>query len=344
MKPFWLNLLTASCTVALLGALALPAKWSLDAARRSAPDPIVAPDAPSPRPAAEPRRAFGVYVDPWHVDDWARGVGAAPQLIAKFEAFANRRTVDPWLRQVERVGIRRMLVSWEPWAPVPVSWGTALQARPQPGYRNIDIARGAQDRYILAFARSLARFRGTVYLRFAHEMNGYWYPWSHGSRAYVYAWRRIVRIFGVAGAENVRFVWSVNPNLYEGVDAWRRGVRPYWPGSRYVDAIGSTMIDFGGVKSYPVARFTPRLRWLHETYGKPVVLTEVNTAYAGRLRWLSDLRAALRSMPWVDVVTWSQLPSRGKAHQAATGIVDWDVQTDAPASAALASIIRDGLR
>jgi hypothetical protein len=343
MKPFWLNLLTASCTVALLAALALPAKWSLDAARRNAPD-VVAPDGPSPRPAPAPRRAFGVYVDPWHVDDWARGVGAAPQLVAKFEAFANRRTVDPWLRQVERIGVHRMLVSWEPWAPVPVSWGTALQARPQPGLRNIDIARGAQDRYILAFARSLARFDGTVYLRFAHEMNGYWYPWSHGARAYVFAWRRIVRIFEAAGARNVRFVWSVNPNLYEGVGTWRRGVTPYWPGSRYVDAIGSTMIDFGGNKSYPVARFVPRLRWLHDAYRKPVVLTEVNTAYAGRLRWLSDLRSALGQMPWVEAVTWSQLPSRGKAHQAATGVVDWDVQTDAPASAALAAIIHDGLR
>ena len=49
-------------------------------------------------------------------------------------------------------------------------------------------------------------------------------------------------------------------------------------------------------------------------------------------------------MPWIDVVTWSQLPSRGKAHQTATGVVDWDVQTDAPASAELAAIIRDGLR
>jgi mannan endo-1,4-beta-mannosidase len=289
--------------------------------------PAVIHDAPWPRPAAEPRRAFGVYIDPWHVDDWARSVGEAPQLVAKFEAFSNRRTIDPWLTRVERAGIRRMLVSWEPWAPVPAAWGTALQAKPQPGYRNVDIARGAQDRYILAFA---------------HEMNGYWYPWSHGSRAYVFAWRRIVRIFDVAHARNVRFVWSVNPNLYESQRAWRRGLRAYWPGSRYVDAVGSTMIDFGGAKSYPVERFTPRLRWLHETYRKPVVLTEVNTAFGGRLAWLADLRSALRALPWVEVVAWSQLPSRGKVHQVDTGTVDWDVQTDPAASAGLAAIIRDG--
>jgi mannan endo-1,4-beta-mannosidase len=343
MKPFTLNLVTCSVTAVLLAALALPAKWTLDAAREPV-DAIAVADAPWPRPAADPRRVFGAYVDPWHVDDWARSVGEAPQLVAKFEAFSLQRTIDAHLAQVQRDGIRRVLVSWEPWKPVPASFGTALQALPQPGYTNLDIARGAQDRYILRFARSLAAFPGVVYLRFAHEMNGYWYPWSHGPRAYVFAWRRIVRIFGVAGARNVRFVWSVNPNLYEGQRDWRAGLRRYWPGSRYVDDVGSTMIDFGGVKAYPVRRFVPRLRWLRRTFHKPVVLTETNTAYAGRMRWLADLRRMLAGMPWIRVVAWSQLPSRGKAHQTGTGILDWNVEDDPPAARSLADIIRDGLR
>jgi hypothetical protein len=340
MKPFWLTLVTSSATLALLIALALPAASSLRAARQQS---LAAAEAAWPRPAANPRRAFGVYVDPWHVDDWARSVGAAPQLVAKFEAFANGRTIDPWLAQAHRIGIRRLLVSWEPWAPVPASWGTAQQAQPQAGYRNIDLARGSQDRYMLRFARSLARFPGVVDLRFGHEMNGYWYPWSRGAQAYVWAWRRMVRIFAVAGARNVRFVWSVNPNLYESAGAWRRGLRAYWPGRRYVDAVGSTMIDFGGVKAYPVERFAPRLRWLRRAFGKPLVLTEVNTQYAGRVEWLRDLRAMLATMPWIDAVTWSQLPSRGKVHQTGTGVVDWDVRGDAAAGSELAAIIRDGL-
>jgi hypothetical protein len=337
MRQFTLNLLTCSVTAVLLVALALPAKRELDVARQAAPVEL-----PWPRPAVSPRRAFGVYVDPWHIDDWARSVGAAPQLAAKFEAFSNRRTIDHFLAQVSRIGLRRVMVSWEPWAPVPTALGTERQAAPQPGLRNIDLARGAQDRYILRFARSLARFRGTVDLRFGHEMNGYWYPWSRNPRAYVFTWRRIVRIFDVAGAHNVRFVWSVNPNLYESERSWRRGLKPYWPGRRYVDAVGSTMIDFGGVKSYPVRRFEPRLRWLRREFGKPVVLTETNTAYAGRLAWLQDLRALLRRSPWIESVAWSQLPSRGKAHQRGTGVVDWDVRTDPASAAELAAIIRDG--
>jgi hypothetical protein len=341
MKPFWLNLATCSATLALLVALALPGASSLRTARERA---VAEREPPWPRPATAPRRAFGVYVDPWHLDDWARSVGAAPQLVAKFEAFADRRTIDPWLAQARRIGVRQLLVSWEPWAPVPASWGTALQARPQPTLRNIDLARGAQDRYMLRFARSLARFDGTVYLRFAHEMNGYWYPWSRDAQAYVYAWRRMVRIFDAAHARNVRFVWSVNPNLYESAGTWRRGLKAYWPGRRYVDAVGSTMINFGGVKTYPVARFATRLRWLRRNFRRPVVLSEVNTQYAGRVEWLEDLRAMLAAMPFVEAMAWSQLPSRGKVHQAQTGVVDWDVRSDPAAAMQLAAIIRDGVK
>ena len=202
-----------------------------------------------------------------------------------------------------------------------------------------------RTRYIKRFARSLARFKGIVWLRYAHEMNGYWYPWSHDGPAYVSAWRRIVRLFRAAGARNVRFVWSVNANLYEPRDVWLRNARKYWPGSRYVDAVGSTMIDFGGAKDYPVARFAPRLRTLHEEFAKPIVLAETNTEYAGRVKWLRDFRQMLRRMPWIRAVMWSQLPSRGKAHRAAgTGVVDWDVQRDPPAAAELRRIIEDGVR
>jgi len=344
MKSFAMNLLTAALTLLLLAGLSLPARNAfLEAREQHAAAPVVV-DGPWPKPARDPRRVFGAYVDPWHVDDWSRSIGAAPQMVAKFEAFSRRRTPAATLEQAQRLGISRALISWEPWAPVPTSLGTRGQAQPQPGYRNIDIARGAQDRYILAFARSLARFKGTVYLRYAHEMNGYWYPWSHGAQAYVWAWRRIVRIFEVARAENVRFVWSVNPNLYEGAATWKRTLARYWPGSRYVDDIGSTMIDFGGAKSYPVRRFEPRLRWLHKTFKRKVVLTEVNTAYDGRMPWLRDFRAMLAEMPWIPAVAWSQLPSRGKAHQIGTGVVDWDVQTDPAAGQELRAIIEDGLR
>jgi mannan endo-1,4-beta-mannosidase len=210
--------------------------------------------------------------------------------------------------------------------------------------RNIDIARGARDRYIARFARRLARFDGTVYLRYAHEMNGYWYPWSRDARAYRWAWRRMVRWCHAAGARNVRFVWSVNPNLYQPVGAWRANVRRYWPGRRYVDYVASTMINFGGAKTYTVRRFARRLRVLHREYGAPVLLTETNTEVLDALGWLYHLREMLRGMPWVHGVFWSQLPSRGKQQQAGAGVLDWDVTTNPAAAEQLRGIIRDGER
>jgi mannan endo-1,4-beta-mannosidase len=339
MRLAALNAVTCGATFLLLAVLALPAKQTLD--RPPAKSAAAAP--PRYEPAPHPRRVFGVYVDPWHVDDWAGAVGGAPQAIAKFEAFSRDRTLDEYAAECRRQGIRRMLVSWEPWTPVPSALGLDAQAQPQPGFRNIDIARGTQDRYIVRFARSVARFRGTVWLRYAHEMNGYWYPWSRGSRAYRWAWRRIVRLFRMAGARNVRFLWSVNANLYESQRAWLANAHRYWPGRRYVDDVGSTMIDFGGEKDYPVARFVPRLLALREEFRKPVVLAETNTEYDGRVAWLRDLRAALADMPWIRAVVWSQLPSRGQAHRGpAGGFMNWDVQRDPRAAAELRRIIAAG--
>jgi mannan endo-1,4-beta-mannosidase len=340
MRALTLNVLSGGATVLLLVLLALPAKSVLD---RPAPRDAAAPAA-TIAPARHPARVFGVYVDPWHVDDWARAVGGTPQAVAKFEAFSRDGTLGAYGAEAVRKGIRRMMIAWEPWRPVPSSFGVAAQAAPQLGYRNIDLARGAQDRYIMRFARSLAAFPGTIYLRYAHEMNGYWYPWSRGARAYRWAWRRLVRLFAAAGARNVRFVWSVNANLYEPQGAWMRTLRRYWPGRRYVDLVGSTMIDFGGRKEYPVARFGARLRRLRHAFGKPVVLAETNTDFSGRVAWLRDLRRMLQAMPWIRAVMWSQLPSRGKVQQQGTGIVDWDVQQDPDAAAQLRGIIRDGLR
>jgi mannan endo-1,4-beta-mannosidase len=337
-RQLLLHLLTGCLTLLLLAALTLPAVRALRHAS------VVAAAQVAPAPAAHPHRVFGVYVDPWHVDDWARDIGVAPQAVAKFEAFSRRRTVQGFAAETARRGTRRLLISWEPWTPVASALGVVAQARPQPGYRNIDVARGAQDRYITRFADELARFPGTVYLRYAHEMNGYWYPWSHDPAAYRWAWHRMVRLVRLAGADNVRFVWSVNANLYESRGTWRATLRQYWPGRRYVDFIGTTMIDFGGAKDYPVARFVPRLRELHGRYRRPVVIAETNTEAAGAAGWLRALRQMLAGMPWVHGVFWSQLPSRGKAQQqGSAGVLDWDVRDDPAAAAELAGIIRDGV-
>jgi hypothetical protein len=295
---------------------------------------------------AAAHRSFGVYIDPAQVDGWSATVGARPQLLAAFEAFSRNRPLDDWLSQVEQQHISRVLITWEPWTPVPPSLGLAQQSFPQPGFRNRDIVNGVQDGYIRRFARALARFHGIIYLRYAHEMNGTWYPWSHDPGAYRQAWRRVVRLVRGAGARNVRFVWSPNLNMYQSRGPWLRNLRRYWPSAAYVDDVGTTMIDFGGTRTplYTVKRFVLRLRFVRRLYKKPMMLAETNTAYAGRVAWLSGLRRALRSMPWVVSVDWSQLTSRGQANIPGAGILNWDVRKDPASAAVLRGIIEDGAR
>ena len=88
MRRLSLNLLTSSATILLLGVL--------DRSRRSASSSHRTSRWARSRRSRR-SRAFGVYVDPWHIDDWARKIGAAPQLVAKFEAFSRRRTIDSFL-------------------------------------------------------------------------------------------------------------------------------------------------------------------------------------------------------------------------------------------------------
>ena len=72
--------------------------------------------------------------------------------------------------------------------------------------------RGRHDAYIRSWARDLKRFGNPVFLRFAQEMNGNWYPWAedaNGNKPGEYArmWRHVHDIFTAEGATNVKWVW-----------------------------------------------------------------------------------------------------------------------------------------
>jgi hypothetical protein len=124
---------------------------------------------------------------------------------------------------------------------------------------------------------------------------------------------------------------------------WLKNARRYWPGRKWVDLVGSTMINFGGVKNYTVSRFAPALAELHSKFGKPVFLTETNTQRAGRVGWLDDLAGTLRTRPWIRATVWSQLPSRGAVQRKGlTGDLRWNVSSDPAAAAALRGVATNG--
>jgi hypothetical protein len=112
---------------------------------------------------------------------------------------------------------------------------------------------GRFDSSLWAQAEVLREFGKPVLFRFAHEMNGDWYPYSgafiggkadadrdgvpDGPQNFVKAWRRVHGLFKEAGADNLLWIYSPNWESFPGED-WNGPFR-YYPGSAYVDMISA---------------------------------------------------------------------------------------------------------
>jgi len=117
-----------------------------------------------------------------------------------------------------------------------------------------DIPRGRYDAPIDAMLTGLRAYPGPVVVRWGHEMNGHWSPWSAQYAAYqpglagctspsewVAAWRYIVaRERALAGPSNVHWFWCA-ANVDSHMPNHGPVVYPmeqYWPGSQWVDVVG----------------------------------------------------------------------------------------------------------
>ena len=233
------------------------------------------------------------------------------------------------LREDQPVGIHAEMFTWQPWQPPTRGVSVKQQERAQHKFSNQAIAAGKWDHYITQWADAVRAFRHIrVYIRFGHEMNGTWYPWSLDPHEYVLAWQHIWNIFQQQRVTNARFVWSAD--FGEGPPdspGWETNLMAYWPGRKYVNDIGTTMINFGGSDSHTVDQFTERINYVHDLLKMPVMLTEVNTDQQGRRRWMLDLARYLGQTSWVNGVVWSQQPSYGAGNMV-TGNMKWQVWHD----------------
>ena len=121
-------------------------------------------------------------------------------------------------------------MTWEPW--------DHYLGSDQNTFSLSGIASGEFDSYISNWGSQAARFGKPILVRFAHEMNGNWYPWSIGvngntAAEYVAAFRHIHDLFVAAGATNVEWVWC--PNVLPGTSS---DMATEYPGSNYVNFLG----------------------------------------------------------------------------------------------------------
>jgi len=124
-------------------------------------------------------------------------------------------------------------ITWEPWHPE--------DGPDQPQYALERIVAGDFDTYIMQWAKAAASLGQPIQIRFGHEMNGTWYPWSIGvngnsANDYRNAYRHVHDMFIKAGAANVQWVWSID-SANKRPQGQKNAIDSY-PGDQYVDVVG----------------------------------------------------------------------------------------------------------
>jgi hypothetical protein len=236
----------------------------------------------------------------------AKTLGGRLDVLNVYDAFSSVRPLPiDLLHAADAAGLIPE-ITWEPWDP---DHGVN-----QPLYSLAEIAGGRYDAYVTQWARAAAAYPGRLLLRFAHEMNGTWYPWAVGVAGstpddYVAAYRRVRRIFDDAGAKRVQWVWSPNVILGGNSDVIRRS----FPGEQFVDIIGVDGYNWGTDNGHhwqqPADLFGATLNLVGSIAPhKPVWINEVGCADKGgdKAAWITELgkfltTTSVRGLVWFNV-------------------------------------------
>lgn len=262
-----------------------------------------APTATTPQPQAFGVTLPGLPYDTSGLESLTASLGRAPGLVMWYSAWSDNAAFPATAAAKIAATGATPVVTWEPWNP---AYGAN-----QPAYALKRIAAGDFTTYETSWAKQIKAYGKPVVLRFAHEMNGSWYPWSaqaNGNTAsdYVAAWRQVRSVFNRQKVTNVTWSWS--PNVpYPGSTP----MASLYPGDGYVDQValdgynwatlqpGSTWTSFWDVFSGGVSE-------IRTVTSKPLYVGEVGCPEVGgdKPTWVRDMFAALAQHPEVRGFTW----------------------------------------
>ena len=218
------------------------------------------------------------------------------------------------------------VITWEPW-DTQKKQKTLCE----------DIIKGNFDQYIDDFAKEIGSLKKTVFLRFAHEMNGNWYPWSSafiGPSNYKSMFRHVKDRFDALHIHNVKWIFSIN---CENVPSNNDYTLSY-PGNSYVDYIGVDGYNWGYTRSYSEWKsfqelFLPIYRHITTRYCKDILITEFGSTSVGgnKATWLFDAFSEMRKMKRV----------RGFILFDMNKEADWSILPTSPSGKILREVLKD---
>jgi hypothetical protein len=210
-----------------------------------------------------------------------------------------------------------------------------------------EIIAGQHDAAITSQAQSAKALGAQILLRWAHEMNGNWYPWSGSSNGgadagaaggpakYVAAWKHVHDIFVQVGATNVVWIWCINVADVPG-DAWNHWTN-YYPGDAYVDWVGLDAYNWGSSSSCCIwEAFGDLVDAPYQDYAatKPIMLPETASAEVGgdKGAWIADMHQKIKTQ-YTDIkgVVWFDINKE----------TDWRIASSPTALAAYKAMALD---
>jgi hypothetical protein len=186
------------------------------------------------------------------------------------------------------------------------------------------IVDGKYDEYLKSIADALRDFKKPVILRWAHEMNGTWYPYSgwfyggggdknkngmpDGPERYIITWKYIHKFFG--DIENVYLFFCPNSKSLPNAE-WNQPLK-YYPGDKYVDIVGIDVYNYRNIgwKSFE-ERAMPFLSALSmRGINKPVMIGEFGcTEGLGsgmKAEWISQAFKFVKQSPIMAVAYFDE--------------------------------------
>lgn len=228
--------------------------------------------------------------------------------IISFYLAWNRESIEKFPHDQIRAAYDKNaipMITWEPWISELMSTDSIVGQNEWTSTFRL-IAEGNFDTYIKEFIQTLALYDKPIFLRYAHEFDNPQYPWStakdNSTTDFIAAWRHIHNIIKNEHAHKIMMVW--NP--------WKSNTMArHYPGDKYVDWIGLTMLNYDALNSDgKLHRFEdlykPFKHELQTFTRKPIMLAEFGSLNfdKGQEEWLNNAFSSISSFNEISALVF----------------------------------------